>query len=200
MKHNSKDVFGFIKPLVDVHTMGIFTMANLLRDCGYKVYIANDEVAEAVEDIHKVNNYSLLKRWLTDNGITRIGFSYRLDPQEGCDYFMSLYEHLKGDRMFREDGGTLSDIRFAGLPDTCELVKGKTDGKVMVFVGNETPIESLRMYGVPEESFPAALINDHPYDNLRWEFAKKLIAARKEAPKAVDYLRRVIKQQEFAGN
>lgn len=179
MKHNSKDVFGFIKPLVDVHTMGIFTMANLLRDCGYRVYIANDEVAEAVEDIHKVNNYSLLKRWLTDNGITRIGFSYRLDPQEGCDYFMSLYEHLKGDRMFREDGGTLSDISFAGLPDTCELVKGKTDGKVMVFVGNETPIESLRMYGVPEESLPAALINDHPYDNLRWEFAKKLIASER---------------------
>ena len=181
MKHKviSKDVFGFIKPLVDVHTMGVFTMANLLRDCGYKVFIANDDVSEAVEDIHKVNNYSLLKRWVTENNITRIGFSYRLDPREGCDYFMSLYEHLKGDRMFKEDGGPISEITFAGLPDTCELVKAKTDGKVLVFVGNETPVESLRMYGVPEESLPASLVNNHPYDNLRWDFAKKLIASER---------------------
>ena len=42
-KIQSNDFFGFMKPLVDVHTMGIFTMANLLRDCGYKVYIAPDE-------------------------------------------------------------------------------------------------------------------------------------------------------------
>ena len=48
------DVYGFMKPLVDVHTMGIFTMANLLRDCGYKVYIAPDDVNEAIENIHKV--------------------------------------------------------------------------------------------------------------------------------------------------
>ena len=58
----SNDVFGFVKPLVDVHTMGIFTMANLLRDCGYKVLVANDDVAEAVEDIHKLNNYTLIKK------------------------------------------------------------------------------------------------------------------------------------------
>ena len=36
-------IFGFLKPLVDVHTMGLFTMANLLRDCGYIVYIAPDD-------------------------------------------------------------------------------------------------------------------------------------------------------------
>ena len=50
MKHKVilNDIFGFIKPLVDVHTMGIFTMANLLRDCGYKVFVANDDVAKAV--------------------------------------------------------------------------------------------------------------------------------------------------------
>ena len=38
----SNDVFGFVKTKVDVHTMGIYTMANLLRDCGYKVVIAKD--------------------------------------------------------------------------------------------------------------------------------------------------------------
>lgn len=176
--HHS-DVFGFVKPLVDVHTMGIFTMANLLRDCGYKVYIANDDVAQAVEDIHKINNYSLVKNWILKNHISRLGFSYRLDPKEGCDYFVSLYEHLKGDRMLKEDGGCISDISFAGLPDTCEMVSAKTQNKVLVFKGNETPIESLRMYGVPENLLPTSLVNDNPYDKMRWEFAQELIASER---------------------
>ena len=191
MKHKviSHDVFGFIKPLVDVHTMGMFTMANLLRDCGYKVYIANDDVAEAVEGIHKLNNYSLVKKWILDNHINRLGFSYRLDPKEGCDYFMSLYEHLKGDMMLKEDGGSVIDISFAGLPDTCDMVKAKTNGHVLCFKGNETPVESLRMYGVPENVLPASLVNNHPYDKVRWDFAKKLIESdRWKAEPPLDHL------------
>ena len=68
MKHsvNSIDVFGFVKPVVDVHTMGIYTIANLLRDCGYKVHLAKDDVNAALENIQKVNNYSLVKRWILD--------------------------------------------------------------------------------------------------------------------------------------
>ena len=173
------DIFGFIKPLVDVHTMGIFTISNLLRDCGYKTLIAEDDVAEAVENIHKLNNYSLVKKWISDNHINRLGFSYRLDPNEGCDYFMSLYEHLKGDRMMREDGGPLKEISFAGLPDTCEMISAKTNKEVLVFKGNETPVESLRMYKVPENILPPSLINDNPYDNMRWDFAKQLIASER---------------------
>lgn len=175
----SNDVFGFVKPLVDVHTMGIFTMANLLRDCGYKVLVANDDVAEAVEDIHKLNNYTLVKKWILDNNINRIGFSYRLDPKEGCDYFMSLYEHLIGDKMMKADGGVITGISFAGLPDTCEMVKAKTNGKVLCFKGNESPVESLSMYGVPENLLPASLINDSQYDKMRWDFAKKLIESER---------------------
>lgn len=181
MKHNAalKDVFGFIKPLVDVHTMGVYTMANLLRDCGYKVYVSNDDVNEAVEQIHKINNYSLVKSWIVKNGITRLGFSYRLDPVEGCDYFLSLYHHLKDDNMFADNGGQLQQIFFAGLPDTCELVKGKTQGEILVFPGNESPIESLTMLHVPEGLMPAALNQNNPYDNMRWDFAKKLIESER---------------------
>ena len=171
----SQDVFGFIKPLVDVHTMGIYTMANLLRDCGYKVVIAKDDINEAVEDLKKVNNYSLLKHWIEANNINRIGFSYRMDPKDGCDYFMTLYEQLKSDNMLVEQGGSIKELSFAGLPDTCELVRQKTDGMILTFPGNESPVESLRMYGVPEDILPASLNNSNPYDNMRSDFAKKLI-------------------------
>lgn len=181
MKHsvNSIDVFGFVKPVVDVHTMGIYTIANLLRDCGYKVHLAKDDVNAALENIQKVNNYSLVKRWILDKGITRIGFSYRLDPKEGCDYFMALYTHLKDDKMFVSDGGPLTEISFAGLPDTCDLVKAKTDGKLLVFPGNEPPIQSLRMYGVPEDILPKSIVNDSQYDGMIWDFAKKLVESQK---------------------
>lgn len=181
MKHKvlSQDVFGFVKPLVDVHTMGVFTMANLLKDCGYKVHVANDDINEAIEKIRKVNNYSLLKKWLQDKLITRLGFSYRLDPKEGYDYFMALYTMLKSDNMLAEDGGQLTEVFFAGLPDTCELVKGKTNGKIMVFPGNESPIESLKLFRVPEDCLPDTLVNDNPYDKMRWDFAKKLIESER---------------------
>lgn len=174
-KVHSNDVFGFIKTKVDVHTMGIYTMANLLRDCGYKVVIAKDDIGKAVEHLQKVNNYSLFKHWIEVNGVNRIGFSYRMDPRDGCDYFMTMYEQLKADNMLIEQGGPIKEFSFAGLPDTCELVKQKTDGRVIMFPGNEPPVVSLRRYGVPENVLPASLNNDNPYDNMRWDFAKKLV-------------------------
>lgn len=175
----SNDVFGFIKTKVDVHTMGIYTMANLLRDCGYKVIIAKDDIGEAVEKLQKVNNYSLFKHWIEVNNINRIGFSYRMDPKDGCDYFMTMYELLKADNMLAEQGGPIKDMSFAGLPDACDLVTQKTDGRILVFPGNELPVVSLKMYGVPEEALPASLNNDNPYDNMRWDFAKKLIESER---------------------
>ncbi len=188
MRHNAalSDVFGFIKPLVDVHTMGVYTMVNLLRDCGYKVCVSNDDINEAVEKIHKLNNYSLVKHWIIENGINRLGFSYRLDPKEGCDYFMSLFAHLEADNMFAKDGGILRQVFFAGLPDTCDMVKGKTSGEALVFPGNESPIESLSKLNIPQELMPKALSQDNPYDNMRWDFAKKLIESERyklEMPK-----------------
>lgn len=181
MKHNniSNDIFGFIKPMVDVHTMGVYTIANLLRDCGYKVVMAKDDINSAVEKINKINNFSLVKKWLEENRINRLGFSYRLDPKEGCDYFMSLYSLLQAHNMFVEQGGFIKEVSFAGLPDTCEMVKGKTDGKVLVFPGDEPPVVSLKMYGIPDELLPEALANEHEYDKFRMDFAKKIIESEK---------------------
>lgn len=174
-KINSNDVYGFVKTKVDVHTMGIYTIANLLRDCGYKVFIANDEIGEAVEKLNKINNYSLFKHWIECNNINKLGFSYRMDPQDGCDYFMTIYEMLQSDNMLDVQGGPIKELSFAGLPDACDLVTQKTKGKILVFPGNESPIVSLRMYGVPEYLQPKSLVNANPYDDMRWEFAKKIV-------------------------
>lgn len=171
----SKDVFGFIKTKVDAHTMGIYAIANLLRECGYKVVIAKDDIGEAIEKLNKINNYSLFKHWIESNNISILGFSYRMDPKDGFDYFMTMYEMLRSDNMFAEQGGQIKQLTFAGLPDTCKMISRKTDGKILVFPGNECPIFSLRMYGVPENVLPKSLVKDDFYDKMRWNFAKKLI-------------------------
>ena len=174
-KNMSNDVFGFVKTSIDAHTMGIYTMANLLRDCGYKVIIANNEIGEAVENLNKINNYSLFRHWIDSNNINRIGFSYRMDPADGCDYFMTIYELLRSDNMLVEQGGPIKELSFAGLPDACRLVSKKTNNRILVFPGNEPPVVSLRMYGVPENMLPKSLVSDNYYDKMRWDFSKKLI-------------------------
>jgi len=169
------EVFGFLKTSVDVHSLGIFTISSVLRDCGYATQIAPPDVCEAVTYLNRLDNYAVLKRWLTQNRINRLSFSYRLDPIEGKDYFCRLFYKLRDDKMFVDDGGFLRGVSFAGLPDACELVKRELGYDFLVFPGDETPVESLTKYGVPSSKFPKELINDSEYDSVRWEFATKLL-------------------------
>ena len=168
-------VFGFVKPLVDVHTMGLYTMANLVRECGYKANIASPEINSALEHVQKLNNYSLVKSWIINNNITHLCFSYRLDPNDACDYFMQLYEMLLGDNMTAATGGTIQAFSFAGLPEACRLIAEKTQGNVILFPGSETPMESLERYNIPQEKIKKSLLADSEYDNMRMAFAKKII-------------------------
>lgn len=185
----SDEIFGFVKTSIDVHTLGITTIAHLLKDCGYTVHIAPLEVSEAVVGIQKANNFTVLQKWLLDNQITRVGFSYRLDPSEARDYFCRLFYQLKEHKLFVENGGCLREIFFAGLPDACNLVKNEMGQNFLVFPGDETPIESLTMLGVPSNKFPSELHQESDYDRMRWAFATKLIADKKyKLIQSVDHL------------
>lgn len=171
------DRFGLVKPLVDVHTLGLTTVMNLLEECGYKVFLAPSGVNTAMVDIQKINNWGIVRHWLSGNGITFLGFSYRLDPKQGCDYFCRLYYLLQENRFFARDGGILRQLFFAGLPDTCELIRRELDDEdVLLFPGDETPVETLSRLGVPDDRLPSTLLQDNYYDNMRWKLAEKLIA------------------------
>lgn len=183
-KVSTTDVFGFVKPSVDVHTMGIYTMANLLRDCGYKVVIAKDDINSALECIQKLNNYGIVKKWILDNNINRLGFSYRLDPQEGYNYFMNLYLHLFNDNMLIGQGGIIKELSFAGLPQACKYINSKIED-IIVFPGDETPVESLEKYGIPSNLYPKTISISHEYDSFLFSFAKELVSSeewKKERP------------------
>lgn len=171
----NNEVFGLIKTSIDVHTLGITTISNLLKDCGYECHISPEYISLAVEKIYKVNNFSLLKKWIEDNRITRLGFSYRLDPKEAKDYFCWLFQELKSHHLFVEDGGVLESVFFAGLPDACEFIRMELGADVLLFSGDEAPAKSLRLLGVPEYRIPKDYQQESDYDKMRWEFATKLI-------------------------
>lgn len=178
-KLQNNEVFGLLKTAIDVHTLGITTIANLLRDCGYECYIAPTEISIALENIHKLNNYSLIQKWLKDHNITRLGFSYRLDPQEAKDYFGHLLYEVQAHNLFYENGGTLRGVFFAGLPEACELVERTFGSNILVFPGDETPIESLKKLGVPDYKLPKDLQLTSQYDDMRWNFAKNLVESKR---------------------
>ncbi len=171
--------FGLLKTAVDAHTMGLSMIANILRDCGFKVFIAPNEVMEAINDPQKLNNRSLISHWIRTNNIGSIGFSYRLDPNDAFYYFSCLYEILRDERLLKEDGGSIEQLSFSGLPDSCVLVERKFGKKVIVFPGDESPIESLRKYKVPERLIPEAFTKVHAYDQSLLNFGKAFIESEK---------------------
>lgn len=175
-KHLLKDeIFGLIRPDIDAHTLGVSAAGNLLKECGYRVITSDANLANAVANILKSNNSSLLIRWINSHKITRVGFSYRLDPQDAVVNFAQIYRLLKNEKMFREQGGRLNRIYFSGLPAACELIQKEYKDQVPVFVGDETQTETLQKLGVPKNKIPINITQGSKYDEDRLSFAQDLI-------------------------
>lgn len=172
---SNHEIFGFVKPQIDIHTLGISVIAGLLEDCGYKTIIGGSDVAEAADNISKLDSLSFIKHWLLSNRITRIGFSYRLDPQNARYSFGKLFHLLYENRVFAEQGGPIKKVYFAGLPEACDLIFREYNGRIPVFIGDETPMETLKKIGVPEHRIPKSIYLGSKYDTNRMDFAKNLI-------------------------
>ena len=71
---NRNDIFGLIHPGNDAHTLGISAVSNLLEDFGYKVYIGDMQVCNAVSLPEMPVNASIICGWIQINKITKIGF------------------------------------------------------------------------------------------------------------------------------
>lgn len=169
------EVFGLIHPSIDAHTLGISNVAKLIEECGFKVIIGDTNIASAIEDIKNANNLSLLIWWIRNYNISRLCFSYRLNPQDGQFFFGKIYNSLKQNNQFQEQGGKLFQIYFAGLPETCKLIKQEYNNKIPVFDGSETLIETAIKLNISESTIPKFISEGSKYDNIRMSFAKELI-------------------------
>ena len=173
------EVFGLIHPAIDAHTLGISSVAQLLEHCGYPVVIADAFVCAAANHPSHLDTVEIVLDWIRRHGITRLGFSYRLDPVEGAERFGRLLYQLRTRHLFAEQGGPLRGIYFAGLPAACERVRREHGDLLETFDGDETPTETLRKLGVPASRIPAAMTAEVEYDEFRLRFGRELVESGK---------------------
>lgn len=172
---SKNDIFGFLRPELDAHTMGILNVTELLLSCGISTFIGDSIIARAANFPESSENESLILSWLAKHRISRLGFSYRLDPSVGIELFHRFFNVLKQNNYLFADGGAINSLYFAGLPDTCRLISRDFGSLVIVFDGEDSQFETLNKLGVPKERIPSFLRESDAYDSFRLSFGDNLI-------------------------
>ncbi|NLF70846.1 MAG: cobalamin-binding protein [Candidatus Anammoximicrobium sp.] len=170
------DRFGLVHPAVDAHTLGLSSVAQLLQDCGYQSVMADAAACAAFGSPEDPQSVEIVERWIREHRITYLGLSYRLDPAEGAHLFGRLVYQLKNRCLLQEQGGPLKGLFFAGLPETCQRVRRQHPEAAGVFLGSETPAQTLAILGIDPVRLPHDLAAGMAYDEARLAFGKDLIA------------------------
>lgn len=174
--NGSVDRYGFIKPSLDAHTLGITSAAELLKDCGFEVIIADEETGRALEEYRHEAKRKQVVDWIRQNSINRLGLSYRLDQEDAVNMVGFLMEEMKQQHLLAHQGGPVETVFFGGLPGTCERIQTIFGGLVKTFLGGETVRETLLLLEVPEDKIPQDLLQGSRYDDERMTFGRKIIS------------------------
>lgn len=172
---SGREVIGLCRPYVDAHTLGVSAIEQLLIECGYETVIADADLCEAVGAPNEPINEVKIENWVKTNGISRLGFSYRLDPVDGARAFGRLKAALERRNLFEENGGPIKGLYFAGLPEACRRVEAEHRDSVRTFIGDESSAETLEKFGVPSGRIPSALANEATEDAARLAFGQRLV-------------------------
>lgn len=181
------DIYAFIKPELDAHTLGVNSAAELLKLCGYKVIIADNLIENAISELNNASKRKSIINWILKNKINRIGISYRLDENDGVKMVRFLIEELKNNKMLDFQGGPIKSIYFGGLPQTCDLVESEFNGLVTTFIGGEHASKTLYKMHVPKEKIPKDIKEGSMYDKFLLDFGKSVIDSQEYLKfKAID--------------
>lgn len=169
------EIFGMIKTLLDAHTMGIYSAAALLKNCGYQVIISPIQIENALDKISLESSQQLILKWIKENNINHLGISYRLDPQDAINIVGKLIWLLKKYGYYECDSAVIKSIYFAGLKAACDQIDIEYKGRVKTFKGGESPEETLLIMGVPKDNIPRNIIEGCKYDKDLIKFGKDVI-------------------------
>jgi hypothetical protein len=133
-----KPIFGFLKPYMDAHTLGLYQLSDDLNELGYKTFVADEEICVNLDNVSHTSDISKIIFWIRANSITHLGISYRLDPNIAQEIFGRLYYLLREKRIMSEYGGPIKKIFFAGLPRACDLITNDHGNSIPVFSGAES--------------------------------------------------------------
>lgn len=172
----NSDRFGLVRPFADAHTLGISAVEQALAACGCRVKIADAPTCQAVGAPEQPGSMPTVARWVNQNGITVLGFSYRLDPEDAVRIFSLFLRQLAAAGLTAERGGRIRAVFFAGLPAACERVRRNGLPVAGVFCGDETVGETLRILGIDPARWPAEVMGGTGYDESRLAFGRDLVA------------------------
>ena len=175
MSAEKNETFGMIKTLVDAHTMGVHAAAALLRDCGYNVVLSPRNVEYAMERISLESSQKEILNWIEENNISRIGFSYRLDPDTAVELMGRLVHILTSKGWYGGADPRIKCIFFAGLTPACKKIENEFGGRVLTFKGGESAEEALLTMGVPFEEIPKQMREGCRYDKEIASFGERII-------------------------
>jgi len=173
MTHEGR--FGFLKPSVDAHVLGITSIGDLLVDLGQEVVFATEEVCRACDEPESDRESRVIEDWLRNQRVTRLGFSYRLSPEDGVGLFARLVRQLERRSLFSDQGGPIRRLYFAGLPAACRLARERVARLDAVFDGEETPQETLHRLGLRPSALPRESELALRYDSDRMAFGEHLV-------------------------
>lgn len=167
--------YGLLKSSLDAHTLGINAIYGQLKECKQWVVLGTHEIEKALREIKEPSKQTILIEWLKNNKITHLGISYRLDPKDASEMVRILITILKNNKMYKQDGGTLEQCFFAGLPESCQLIQKEHQALVKCFIGSESAYDTLIQLGVNENEIPKVLIEGSKYDEELRKLAKDMI-------------------------
>lgn len=169
------DTLGMIRPLPDVHTLGMSLITDLLRQSGHRALAASKSLNDLAGQANPDALAPELEAWIRGRGITMLALSYRLDPHDGARLFTVFNDALVKRKLLVKHGGPVKAVFFAGLPATCELVRERHPWIDGLFLGDESPAESLRILGIDPGRIPEELSGGIAYDEERLKFGKELV-------------------------
>ncbi|MDI6775564.1 MAG: cobalamin-binding protein [Verrucomicrobiota bacterium] len=170
-----RDCVGLARPALDAHTLGLTSLTQLLRECGYRCVMADAATCAHLNAPDSPEGADGITRWVKAHGITVLGFSYRLDPQDGLRLTARLLQGMKARRLLKEQGGPVRAVYFAGLPRACALVRDHLREIAATFEGDETAAETLERFGVDPATIPRDMAAGVRYDEDRLAFGRELI-------------------------
>jgi len=173
-------IFGFVKTELDIHTLGLTTVSQLVEKAGYKSFISDEIIVKAISNIQVESNFQIFKKWIVDNKITHLGFSYRLDPKQALNSFGKLLFRINADKDINIVNGQIKHLSFAGLPEACYLIERNFGKQISTFSGDENSYSTLLKLGIPEKNISSDTKYNSKYDELRLRFGKWLIDNEKQ--------------------
>lgn len=175
MATRNNEIVALLKPSLDAHTLGINAIEDILLGCGFHVHRGTEKIHAGLHHLQQEKNRQELVEWLIAQNITRLGISYRLDPQKAVQIMGYLIKALLDHNLLYTQGGRIRALYFAGLPLACQLLEREYRDLVITFSGGESLSDLIQKMGIDPESVPSDLKTGNSYDTMRLELGKKII-------------------------